>query len=228
MVNEKILIFDSGSLINFTMNGLSYLLPELKKLFGGRFIITKEVKYEVVDKPSQIKKFQLAALKLKELYDIKVLELPNTIPGINIPQLDKLSKKILNLANSTFYSDSKRINLIHKGEASCLALSELLNEKKIKNAIVIDERTTRMLGESPEKLRKILEKKLEIKIKINEVNYNIFKDITFIRSAELYYIAYKKELIKLKNGNVLEALLYASKYKGCAISFDEINEIKKL
>jgi hypothetical protein len=46
---EKILIFDASPLISFSMNGL---LPELKKLkekFNGRFMITQEVKYEIVE-----------------------------------------------------------------------------------------------------------------------------------------------------------------------------------
>ena len=38
----------------------------------------------------------------------------------------------------------------------------------------------------------------------------------------------QKGLVNLSDGNVLDALLYAVKFKGCSISDDEIREIKKL
>ena len=43
------------------------------------------------------------------------------------------------------------------------------------------------------------------------------------------YVAWKKGLIEIADGNkVLDALLWALKFKGCAISGDEINEIKAI
>ena len=42
------------------------------------------------------------------------------------------------------------------------------------------------------------------------------------------YVAYKKDLIRWKQKNILDALLYSLKFKGCAISNEEINEIKKI
>ena len=50
----------------------------------------------------------------------------------------------------------------------------------------------------------------------------------FIRSSELVYVAYKKGFIKLNDKRALEALLYATKYKGCAISWEEIEQLKRL
>ena len=117
---------------------------------------------------------------------------------------------------------------MHTGEASSLALGKILNERKIKNVIVIDERTTRILVEKPENLKKFLEKKLHVKIRLIRENLKLFKDFRIIRSAELVYVAYKKGLIKLKDGNVLSNLLYAVKFKGAAISGDEIEEIKRI
>ena len=40
----KAIIFDSGTLISFTMSGLVPELRELRKVFNGKFLITKEVK----------------------------------------------------------------------------------------------------------------------------------------------------------------------------------------
>ena len=42
------------------------------------------------------------------------------------------------------------------------------------------------------------------------------------------YILYKRGIIKLKNHNILDALLYAVKFKGCSISDEEISEMEKL
>ena len=46
----KAFILDSGILINLSMNGLLYLLKALKTP-EIRFIITPEVKFEVIDRP---------------------------------------------------------------------------------------------------------------------------------------------------------------------------------
>ena len=208
------------------MNCLSYILSELKKKFNGKFIITKDVKYEVIDKPSLIKKFELGALRIKSLLDEKILELPT---AINIPN-EKVKEKcseIMRKANNTFFARREFMHIIDRGEASCLALSLLLSEKRAENAIVVDERTTRMLSENPENLRKLFESKLHTKIELKGDFYYL-KNINFIRSSELAYIAYKKGLIKLKGENVLDALLYGTKYKGCAISRQEIEEAKRL
>ena len=58
------------------------------------------------------------------------------------------------------------MHIIDNGEATCLALSLLAEERGIKNAIVIDERTTRMIGENPENLRRLFENKLHTKVKL--------------------------------------------------------------
>ena len=42
------------------------------------------------------------------------------------------------------------------------------------------------------------------------------------------YIAYKKGLVRIKDKKILDAILYALKFKGCSISTDEIERIKKL
>ncbi len=220
----KALIFDSSPLITLTMNGLDSLLPELKKLFNGKFIITNEVKYEVIDRPITIKKFELEALKIKKLLDDKILELPESL-GIESTLVSSQSQEVIRKINSSFISNSHLIHLIDSGEASCLALSELLASRNIENAVVIDERTTRMFLENVSNLKKLMEDKLHTRIQVSQVS---LPRIKFIRSAELAYLAYKNNLINLKNPKLLEALLYAVKFKGCSISIREIEELQKL
>ena len=78
-MTQKAIIFDASTLITFSMNGLFNELRELKKIFKGKFIITKDVKREIIDKPITIKRFELEALRLKKLLDDKVLEMPSSL-----------------------------------------------------------------------------------------------------------------------------------------------------
>ena len=221
----KAIIFDSGTLINFSMNGLVSLLEDLKKKFRGKFIITKEVKYETVDKPLKIKRFELGALKIKNMLKKRVLEMPSSI-DISDEKIAEKTKDILKKSNNSFFAKDSFMHIIDDGEASCLATSIIAGEKNIDNIIAVDERTTRMIIENPENLRRLFENKLHTKVKL-ESDFNYLKDIKVIRSAELAYVAYKKGIVKLKNG-VLDALLYATKYKGCSISSQEIEQAKRL
>ncbi len=220
----KHLIFDSGPIINFAMNGLLPLFRKLKKEFNGEFLITKEVKQEIIDNPLNIKKYELEALQIKELFDEGIIKHAN----LTAQQIDELRNKreeIMNLANTTFYSNNRPIHIVEKGECAALALSLIIKEPSV---MVIDERTARMLCENPDNIRKLLQKKLHTNIIANKKNYEFFKRFKVIRSTELAYIAYKKGLVELKDKNTLDALLYALKYHGCSISEEEIQETKRM
>lgn len=222
----KALIFDSGPLINFSMNGLLSILEELKNKFDGKFIITKQVKYETVDRPLNIKKYEWGALRVKNLIEKGVLEFPESL-GISENELNNRTKDLMTQINHNFKVENNWVHLVDEAEVSCVALSNLLNKKGIKSIIAIDERTTRMLLEKPENLKILMSEKLNKKVEImNEIpDRNACK---FIRSAELIYTAYKKGLIDVKDKRVLEALLYATKFRGCSISFEEIDVLKRL
>jgi len=224
----KAIIFDSSTLINFAINGLLQELRELKKLFDGKFLVTKEIAEEIIDKPMKIKRFELEALKIKELLTDKILEMPSSLK-IDDSKISRMTAEIMNLANNTFSAQENAMHIIDIGEASCLALSRLLNEKGIKNVVSVDERTMRLLCEKPENLFTIFQKKLHTEIKFKKENLKSFQDFKFVRSAELIFIAYKKGIVKLRNhSNVLDALLYAMKLNGCSISDEEIGEMKRL
>jgi len=220
---EKYLVFDSSSLINFSMNSSLDTLKKLKKIFGGKFLITLPVKYETIDHPRQIKRFSLGALQIKKLLDEGVIELAEN--HLDKDALNEKTKELLQRANQVLIAKNEPITLMQDGEASCLALMTLLKGEKL---LVVDERTTRMLCESPENLRKLMQKKLHTGLKLNQQNLELFRNTKIIRSCELVYLAYKNKLIDLTNGNVLEALLYAFKLKGCSISEKEIDEMKRL
>jgi|SRR3989344_1023684 len=223
----KVLIFDASTIISLTISGIEEILKELKKKTGVRFIITSAVRFETIKRPIQNKRFELDALKIKNLLDSGILESPQAL-GISDEKIEQETSSILNSANKIFWANSQPIHLIDTGEASCLALYNLLKDKDIKLAVAIDERTTRMLVEKPENLKRLLESKLHTKVEVKD-NWQEFQGYTIIRSAELAYIAYKKDLIEIKDGvQILDALLYSVKFSGCSISREEIEEMKKI
>lgn len=224
----KILIFDASTLISLSMAGLLNELRDLKKSSDVKFIIPMLVKKEIIDKPIKINRFKLEAMKLRELVEDKTLEFPSSL-GINREALESKADEILNMANTLFVSSKKKeIHLIDLGECACLALGKMLDKKGTKSVIAIDERTTRSLTENPRELREYLERKMHTKIKVNQKSVQYFKNFKYIRSIELIYVAYKKGIIKFRNKDRLEALLFALKYKGASISEKEIKKIMSL
>lgn len=227
-MNEKIMIFDASSLISFAMNGLLPELIALKRIFNGKFVIPDEVKYEIIDRPLHIKRFELEALQLNELLKNGILELPEKI-DVSKVEISHKTEKMLEIANATFFERGKKeIHLIDLGETACLVLSKILNFRGIENLLVIDERTTRMLCEKPDNLRKLLQKKLHTKVDYSKEKVKPFLGLKIVRSTELMYLIYKKGLVRIKDNRIFDALLFALKYKGCAISSEEIQKIKRL
>jgi hypothetical protein len=222
----KYLIFDAGPIISLTMSGMLSVLEKLKENFNGEFILTPQVKREVIDRPLKIKKYALEAVQVQNLIDKKILKMAEEF--IDIHKLENETKRVLKISGGVLRvaHTGEKINLIQEGEASCIAFSFLCKEK---NVIVIDERTTRLLTEAPQNLENIMEKKLHIPLKAELSLLKDFKEIKFIRSSEILFIAYKKNLIPLKKDKqLLDALLYGVKTKGTAISSQEIEEMKHM
>jgi hypothetical protein len=222
----KYLVFDAGPIISLTLNGMLPVIEKLKKVFDGEFILTPDVRREVIERPMKIKKFKLEALQVTDLIKKGIFKLSGDV--VSDQKLGKEMKKVLKNANGVLKSTStgEKIKIIHDGEASCLAFVNLCNTDAV---IVIDERTTRMLTEAPENLETMMERKLHTPLDPNLNLLEGMKKFKFIRSAELLYIAYKKDLIGVKKEKeLLDALLYGVKFKGCAISSVEIEEMKRL
>lgn len=223
----KALIFDSGTLINLSMNGLLYILEDLRKSFDGKFLITSAVKYEVIDHPIKIQRFELEALLIKGLLDSNILELPSAFE-IDENKIKEGAKQLMQKANHTIKIGENWVDIVSEAEISCLALSDELSRKGIDSLIGIDERTTRILCENSQNLGKLMSEKLHQKVIAITDDLKVFSKYKFIRSSEIVYVAYKKKIVNIKGDKVLEALLYATKYKGAAISLDEINILKKM
>lgn len=228
MMEEKILIFDASSIITLALNNLLYLLRGLKTEFNVRFIMSEEVRREVIDQPLQIKRYELEALMIRQLVKDNVLQFPESI-GIESKKVTEETNQVMRTANKMFRAGSRFIRIISAGESSCFALSRILKTKDIDSVLAVDERTARMLSENAENLRRLMEKKLHTKINVQKNSLAYFSGFKVIRSAELCWVAYKKGLVGIADGvQLLDGLLYATKYKGCAISNQEIEEIKRL
>jgi len=224
----KSLIFDAGPLINFSMNGLLDGLEKLKAEFKGEFLITKEVKEEIIDHPKTVKRFELGAIRLEELFNKGVFKLAE-LNNEEVDELRRLRDEYMQKSNSMFKTKNKDVHLLDKGECAVLALSTLMKRKSGEDVpIVIDERTTRIIIESPSNLKKLMEKKLHSKINANTTNYDFFKGFKIIRSTELAYIIHKKDLFKLKHPKAFEAIVYGLKFKGTSISEKEVQALSKM
>jgi len=229
----KSIIFDSGSIISLVTNNLLWILDPLKKRFGGKFYIPSSVRKELIDKPLKTKRFELEAMQVYQY--IK----KGTLTVIADERIKKTADKLMDLANHSFNARKRWMQLVHPAEIEVLAADSILDA----DAVVIDERTVRMLLENSLKLTELMEKKLHCKIKPNKNNIKDFKkileDVQIIRSTELITIAYKLGLldnylidkspsIKSPKKRLLDAALWALKVRGCAISKKEIDEIIKL
>jgi len=74
-----------------------------------------------------------------------------------------------------------------------------------------------------------MERKLHTSLDFNSEFAQITQKYKMIRSAELMYLAFKKNLLDLENDvETLDAVLYSLKFNGTAISSEEIEEIKRL
>jgi hypothetical protein len=230
----KCLIFDSGPVISLSLNNLLWLIPELRKDFGGHFLISRSVEKELIDNPlSRTKRFILEALNVMSLVASGDL---NVARGEGIKEI---YDKIDHSTNKAFSSGDSYITLMHPGEIETIAIT--LKYKA--EGIVVDERNTRLLIEEPKTLKKILEKKLHRKIRMEEYRIKEFqdlvKDVKVIRSAELVAVAYEKGIIqknypaeirKIERNFekfLLEGVLWGVKLRGCSVSDHEIEAMKK-
>lgn len=223
----KCIVFDSGPLISLALNSMLDIIQKLKTKYKGSFYITSAVRREIIEIPMKSKRFGFEALQMKRLLNKNHLEMFDT--GVYSEETDIIT----GLANNIFFINEKNLNILNKGELECLMLAKNLNAE----ALVVDERTTRLLLENPYRLHKYLEKKFHAKIRINKENLKEFErhfsTLKIIRSVELALVAVDKGffndfLLLDKKFKVVEAILWALKLNGCAVSEKEIKKYVKM
>lgn len=218
----KYIVLDSGAIISLAMNNLLWTLEELKKKTKIEFIIPYSVKKEIVDKPMRSKKYKLEAIQIKSLISNSIIR----------EEKRREVKKYLFACNNLFYVHNTPLRILQEAELEALILARDLN-----GGYVVDERTMRVLVESPEQLKKILENKLKAEVTINNKNLDLLKSeiccVPIIRSTELMYMAYEKGVFKdLLKGTTkkefLDGLLWGLRLRGCSISTEEIKKLISL
>jgi hypothetical protein len=223
----KSIFFDAGPIISLIMSRLVWLLPELKKKFGGKFYITPAVRKELVERPLQIQRFQFEALQVLKLIDEGVLELYKDVP---MARVDKL----ISLGNSTFSVKGQKLDVMQSGEMESVACAVETGA-----TLCMDERTLRLFIEKPERMEKLLESRFRHNVETDKNRLKNFqnelKDVSIIRSIELVAIAYRLGLLdsyipKIEHGRetLIGSVLWATKYNGCAVTNHEVEEIKSI
>ena len=222
----KAIFFDTGPIITLVMARLDWILPLLKEKFGGKFYITPAVKRELVERPMKIKRFEFEALQVLKLIREGVLEVYSDVPTEKI-------RKLKVFANGAFKIGNKIMDVVQEGELEAVFAALEIGAE----AVVIDERTLRLLIEESSAMEKLLEMRFKRDVKVDPIKIKQFsqqfKSLKIIRSIELVGVAYKLNLLnsyvpKLRDGKktLVDAVLWATKYGGCAVTNHEIEEMK--
>ncbi|MEK6867558.1 MAG: hypothetical protein AABX98_01930 [Nanoarchaeota archaeon] len=230
----KIIVFDTGPIISLTLNNLLWILEELRKGYKGEFYITPAVYDELINKPLSTRKYKLEALQVLPYITKGTLKVYNNLPIINI------AKELDTVANKIFQVEGNYVQIVHRGEIEAVATAVFLKA----DAIAIDERTTRHLIESPERIAQHMENTMHKSVTINSENLKRVKelvgDLKVIRSVEFVTIAYEKGLLNVYTENaatrivpnikqaVLEGALWGVKLNGCSVKEEEINDILRM
>ena len=226
---EKAIVFDTGSIISLTANNLLWMLEPLRTQFQGSFYISKHARIELIDKPLTIKRFEFEALQAFQYIKKGIIE------EITDKRVYELARKIENLANTLLGSHQQSISLVSPADAECLAAAIVFEAK----ALVIDERTTRLLVEDRLLLKKLMEAKLKRSLSMNKhvdrELERIVKGTKILRSFEIVVIGYQIGLLDkfLPNAKdakriLLDAALWGVKTDGCAVSEKEISQVVKV
>ena len=231
LAGSRLLVFDTGPIISFTLNNLLSTLEKLKENYGGRFVIPESVKNELVDDPLRTKKFMFEAIQIQRLISIGVLEV------VEDTDTKQLTLELLRLANNSFAAKGKAVQIVQYGEMASIAAAKLLDAE----ALVMDERITRELVEHPKHLADLMEKRLHTTVTVNGQNVSLlqsyFSKTKIIRSIELVTVAFESGLldryvaageeqaIPEVRKKLLESVLWGLKMNGCAVSGKEIEQI---
>lgn len=226
----KMLFFDAGPIISLIMSRLGWLLPLLKQQFKGEFYITPAVKHELVDRPLTIRRFEFEALEVMKLIREKILAVYQEVPQTKVKDLSAW-------ANNSFNIAGQPLKIVQEGEMESIVCS--LKEKA---ALVIDERTLRMLIEDCARVQDLLENRFQKKVTSSDGPLKQFhqavKGVSVIRSVELVGVAYGLGMLdaylpqtkvgrNAGNDVLIEAVLWATKFNGCAVTEHELSEIKQ-
>ncbi|MBI3588723.1 hypothetical protein HY095_05995 [Candidatus Micrarchaeota archaeon] len=220
------ILCDSSSLISLSMScnagAIGFLHSQSPRV---RFAITPKVMGEIVERPIQIRRFEYSAIRLNQLVAEKKLAV------LNPPALAKTAAQLESIANDCFTAGKMPLAILQAGELEILAAAMLSGS----SAVVVDEKTTRLLCENPGALRERLSQEYEAGVGMDDALVGEFQSktrgISFIRSCELLCIAAKKGFFskygKLQN-EAFHSALYSLKAAGCSLTDGELREYEAI
>lgn len=218
-------VCDSSSLISLSESCNLEALEFLRRKTGVSFLIPPGVQQEIIGHPLHVKQYWFSALRLKQLLSQNVLKV------VSSPTLHQQTRHVLDLANKAFTVHGRRLKLIQEGEAECVALFSSCEAQ----AFLVDEKTTRLLLEAPEKLAKSMRMEYKSKVDVDDRRLNRLKKglegVPVIRSTELLAVAAEKGFYSGFAGDerdALSAALYALRGAGCSLSVRELAEYETL
>ncbi|MFH1402704.1 MAG: hypothetical protein ABIH11_00360 [Candidatus Altiarchaeota archaeon] len=213
------IVVDSSSIISLAMNCLTPLM----RIMREEFIVSPSVYEEIISRPSSSKRFAFESMRIRMLFDEGVLKMAES--------KSDLTDRILEKANSLYNIKGRHLKIIHRAETEIIALASELGA----DAMLLDERTTRLLLEDPYNLKELLSYRNKSKVRMDEGLLaelkGLLPDVPVIRSTELTAVAYERGFLKPYGGadkNVLLNALSALKFSGCSISWQEIDEYDKV
>ncbi|HII39052.1 TPA: hypothetical protein HA318_03565 [Candidatus Micrarchaeota archaeon] len=218
MVN---LVLDSSSLISLSETCNIDCLYFFQHHSRALFIVPPSVYQEIIANPLKISCFEFSAVRLR-----KVVEDGVAIEATAF-ELKKRTREVMAAVNNCVRVNDKPLALLHEGEAQCLAAYWVFDVI----ALAIDEKTTRLLVENPQKLVQILKEERVGELEVDEKALARFKEVTFgvkiIRSVELIAVAAEKGFFrqyKQFENQAFHAALLAMRRAGCSLTDKELKE----
>ncbi|MFH0922848.1 MAG: hypothetical protein V1811_02200 [Candidatus Micrarchaeota archaeon] len=211
---------DSSSLIALAETCNLGVLGFLSKEAGASFLIPPFVKDEIISRPLKAREHAFSALRLRKQLDDGFLRISSS------PSIMRDTHEVLNAANTLFRVRGKHLKLLHDGEAQALAL---FKSAKV-DALLVDEKTLRLLIESPKTLAVKIEGEYDETVEIDEKSANKLKKYTrgvfVMRSSELLAVAFKKgffDSFGSGSQDVFQAAVFALRKAGCSLTNNELS-----
>ncbi|MCX6767710.1 MAG: hypothetical protein NTY90_03205 [Candidatus Micrarchaeota archaeon] len=215
------IVCDSSSLISLADTCNIDALAFLKQKAGAEFVITPGVREEIIGAPMKIKALEYSAIRIR-----KALE-ESAIAVADAPNLAAKTSEILGAANRLYLVGGKPLPVLHEGEAQSLALLSIARA----NALLVDEKTTRLIVEDPAKLKEMIEgeyvEKLALDLEAHKKFLALIPPTAIMRSAEVLALAAHRGYFKTFGKHEEEAFhasVYALRAAGCSLAQDELEQ----
>jgi len=224
-------VVDSSTIISCAANCILWMFDELKAK-GFKFIVPKGVEGEIISSGLKTLKYKYEAIRVMHHFVNKTFVKYDK-------DLRQKAGELLKYANSSFRIKNQYLKVLQEADAEVAALAKEINA----DFILTDERTLRLFFENPGSLEKLYEHRFHTNVQPDRNNLARLKqligDTPVFRSVDLAAYAIDDGIFNLSISNaskydnesrkhVIEGVLYALRFGGCGVSFEEIGEYVNL